>query len=92
MDYLNWHIVLNSRYKNYQITDRERRMIFRPSWRTSAWLRQARREPGSVQLVAPHLDLRAASRAWVRKEPTRRHLVRMGFVNVMVQRVPVSRR
>ena len=39
MDYLNWHIVLNSGYKDYQITARERRMIFRPSWWPSAWLR-----------------------------------------------------
>lgn len=90
VDYMNWHIVLNSEYNNYQITDREKRMIFRTSWGNSDWLSYARHNPHSVQLVVPDLDLREAARIWVRNMQTKKHLERAGFENVAVMRIPVN--
>jgi len=90
IDYMNWHMVLNSEYDNYQIPDREKRMIFRPSWRKSDWLRYARHNPHSVQLVIPELDLREATRVWVRNIQTQLHLEKVGFGNVEVRRIPVN--
>ena len=90
MDFQNWHMVLNSERDNYQLTDREKRMIFRPSWKKSDWLRYARRNPNSVQLVVPELDLRKAVRIWVRNIQTQLNLESAGFRNVEVRRIPVS--
>lgn len=90
VDYMNWHMVLNSEYNNYQITDREKRMILKPSWRKSDWLRYARHNPHSVQLVVPELDLREAARIWIRNMQTKQHLERAGFGNVEVRRMQVT--
>ena len=89
-DYMNWHMVLNSEYNNYQIADRARKMVFRPSWGKSDWLRYARRNPHSVQLVVPELDLRKTTRIWVRNIQTQLNLESVGFRNIEVRRVPVS--
>lgn len=62
MDYDQWHIVLNSAYKDYQITPYEARLIFKPSWNASDWIRKARKQPHTVQLVTPKLFLPDARR------------------------------
>lgn len=90
MDDANWHIVLNSENSNYQITNRERSMIFRPSWSTSDWLRYARKNPHSVQMVVPELDLRKAASVSVRNKTTQQYMEQHGFQNVSVVRIKVD--
>lgn len=87
MDYDYWLLVLNSGHKNYQMTDYETRLVFKPSWPTSKWLRKARKNPHSVQLVTSRLYLPGASRIWVRNRQTEGLLTSIGFENVEVKRL-----
>ena len=87
MDYVNWHLVLNSEHKDYQMTNYEKRLIFKPSWPKSRWLRRAKDDPHSVQFVTPGLYLPEAERIWVRNKPTRTLLQSMGFEKVEVKRL-----
>ncbi len=87
MDYMNWYLVLNSNYKNYQMTDYEKRLIFKPSWSKSKWLRKAKNEPHSVQLITEELYLPDVHRIWVRNRNREHLLTVMGFENVRVQRL-----
>ena len=87
MDYNYWHIALSASYKNYQMTDYEKRLIFKPSWPKSKWLKKARKNQHSVQLVTPELYLPAAERIWVRNQQTKELLTSMGFDNVESRRL-----
>jgi hypothetical protein len=87
MDYMSWHLVLNASYKNYQMTDYEKGLIFKPSWPKSKWLKKAREDPHSVQLVTSTLYLPEAGRIWVRNRQTKNYLESMGFENVEVRRL-----
>ena len=87
MDYLDWYLVLNSSHKNYQITDYEKRLIFKPSWNKAKWLRKAMIKPYSVQLVTPSLNLSNAKRIWVRNKQTKEELISKGFKNVECKRI-----
>ncbi len=82
MDYNYWHLVLNANYKNYKMTDYERRLIFKLSWTKSKWLRKAKKSPHSVQLVTQSLHLPDAKRIWVRNQQTKSLLISMGFDNI----------
>jgi len=82
MDYDYWHIVLNASYNNYQVTDYEKRLIFKPSWSKSKWLRKSKKDPHSVQLVTPKLYLPNAKRIWVRNQRTQKLLTSIGFDNI----------
>jgi hypothetical protein len=86
-DYQYWHFILNANNKNYSMTYHEKKLIFKPSWKESDWLRKARKEPHSVQLVAPKLYLPDASRIWVRNNATRSLLNKLGFQNIEVRRI-----
>lgn len=91
-DYDAWHMVLHRALTStLPPTPYESRQILKRSWPMSRWLRQARNYPGSVQVVVPHLDLRAASRIWVRNQPTRAEMERRGFQHVTVRRIPLLR-
>ena len=90
-DYQFWHIALNAKLNGYDVSDYERRLIFKPSWAESRWLKKAGEDPFSVQLVAPSLDLREAKRIWTRNNSTKRKLDGMGFANVEVKRLPCDR-
>jgi len=85
-DYDNWFLVLNSSHCDFQISDRHRRMILKPSWKPSDWLRKARKDRSSVMAVCDCLDLRKADRVWARNKPTQKALLKMGFQNVQVKR------
>ena len=87
MDYNYWHIALNASHKNYQMTDYEKRLIFKPSWPKSKWLKKARKNQHSVQLVTPELYLPGAERIWVRNQQTKELLTSMGFDNVESRRL-----
>jgi len=91
MDYMAWHIVLNSSHCNYQISEQYKRMIFKYSWPKSKWLNYAKKEPHNVQLVTKELYLPAAKQIWARNNPTKAKLEEMGFRNVEVKRIYVYR-
>jgi len=93
-DYDWWHLALNhggypldgSHLRHaVELTDWQRRLIIKPSWRPSDWLRKARREPHSVQVVVPQLDLRQADRVYCRNQKTRMLLIGMGFSEQQVE-------
>ncbi|MCK4614484.1 MAG: hypothetical protein KAU14_06750 [Thermoplasmata archaeon] len=86
-DYDYWHLVLNASYKDYQMTDYEKRLIFKPSWQKSKWLRKANKNPHSVQLITKTLYLPGAERIWVRNRQTKKLLEFRGFRNVEVKRI-----
>ena len=90
MDYDYWPIVLNSEYKNYELTDYETRLIFKPSYKKSDWLRKAGREAASVQIVTKSLHLPDAARIWVRNKKTKKLLDDKGFNNVEVRRLIIE--
>ena len=89
IDYGHWHIALNASHKNYQMTDYEKKLIFKPSWPKSKWLRRARDKPDSVQLVISKLNLVNAKRIYVRNSKTKKLLENMGFEDIEVKRMPV---
>ncbi len=89
MDYMNWHLVLNATNRDYQMTDFEKKLIFKPSWKKSDWLRYARHNPAYVQMVVPDLDLSQANSIWVRNKDTKKRVEEMGFDNVEVRRLRV---
>jgi len=90
-DYGNWHIVLNTDVDNEELSDRVCRLVLRPSWSATDWLRHASRNPCDIQMVVPSFDTRKACEVWVRNQATRRKLERMGFRNVIVKRLPVPK-
>jgi hypothetical protein len=90
-DFDMWNIlVLNSAHKEHQIPVHEKKRVFKPSWTKADWLRKARRDPDSVQLVTPKLYLPDARRIWVRNKPTKERLEEMGFENVDVRRIALE--
>jgi len=89
VDYDNWHIVLNSSDRPQEI-EKHTSSIFRPSWIKNDWISYSNRKPYSVQLIVPSLDLRTASEVLVRNKETQRDLVKLGFNNVKVARLPVN--
>lgn len=88
LDYDYWHIVLNS--TGTEITEQEKRWIFKYSWDKNKWKRKARTNPGTVQFVVPRLDLRTSKRIFCRNNRTRNLLEEMGFNNVEVKRIKVD--
>jgi hypothetical protein len=94
----HWSIVLNSvregeRPHELRVEFDDRRAeswVLHRSWRTSDWYRQARRWPGSVQAVAPLLDLASAEAVWAPNQRVARELERMGFGQVEVRRLRVE--
>ena len=88
-DFDYWHIPLGAIMNGYGVTDYEKRLTFKPSWPKSKWLRKARKNPHSVQLVASTLYLPDAKRIWVRNQQTKNQLKSMGFENVEVRRLLV---
>tara|TARA_Y100000034_G_scaffold135228_1_gene206235 strand:- start:2119 stop:2721 length:603 start_codon:yes stop_codon:yes gene_type:complete len=89
-DYDYWHIVLNSGHKDYNVSDYERRLVLKPSWSKSRWLRKARQNPGTVQCVVPELNLMKAGRVWVRNKKVKAQLNTMGYSGVEVKRILLS--
>ena len=89
-DYNDWHIALNSGYKDCQLTDYEKRLILKPSWSRSKWLSHAKNHPHSVQLVTKSLDLSNADRIWVRNIKTKTILEQIGFKNIEVKRLLIK--
>lgn len=92
VDYVYWHLVLNSGYNDYKISSFEKRLIFKYSYSSKDWLRKATRDPHSVQLVVPSLDLTKANGIFVRSEKTKQEVLKRGFNNpVESRRITVYR-
>ena len=89
-DYDYWHLVLCASHKNYQMTNYEERLIFKPSWSKSKWLREAIKNPHSIQLITNCLDLRKSKRVWCRNKETKKYLEGLGFRNVEVKIMKVD--
>ena len=89
-DFDYWHIPLNSIMNGYEVTDYERRLTLKPSWPKSKWLRKAKKDPYSVQLVTSTLYLPDAKRVWVKNKQTKIQLESMGFENVEVKRLLIN--
>lgn len=93
VDYQWWNLVISSGHVDYQMTDDEKSLIFKPSWRKSDWLREATKERDPekeshwVDLVTPTLYLPDAKRIWVRNNQTKKQLETMGFENTEVRRL-----
>lgn len=62
----------------------------RCSWSQTDWVRQARRHPGSVQAVAPMLDLAGADDVWAPSKRVAHVLAEFGFDQVTVRRLRVA--
>lgn len=94
MDFEHWHIAINAALndRGEEVTSYEKRLMFKPSWPGSRWLRKARKDPGSVQLVTPRLFLPEAGRIWVRNRKTKQVLEEMGFQHIEVKRLKVPSR
>lgn len=87
MDYDHWHLVLNAGYKQYNMNEYERRLVFKPSWPASQWIRKAKKNQHTVQLVTRQLYLPDAQRILVRNEKTKKTLRLMDFENIEAKRL-----
>ncbi|MEI7649783.1 MAG: hypothetical protein WCJ47_08790 [Methanomicrobiales archaeon] len=90
MDFMSWHIALNACMNGKSVTPAEQRMIFKPSWTRSHWIRAALTGTHSVQIIAPELPLQIVKRGYVRNIKTRQLLNRMGFSEIKVRRLKVD--
>jgi len=88
-DFDAWHIVLGGNPE--KVTEYQKKLIFKYSYKKSDWLRKARREPGYVQLVTPSLNLPDSDRIWVRNKKTKQYLEEMGLENIEVKSIKVLR-
>ncbi|MBT5022563.1 hypothetical protein HOK51_02235 [Candidatus Woesearchaeota archaeon] len=85
LDYDRWVRVLNSSYNGYNISNYYTRIILKPSWPKSKWLRKARNNPHSVMFVTNKLELDKSDRIWVRNKSTKKILEKRGFDKNIVQ-------
>lgn len=90
MDYDSWHIAINATINGRQVSTRDRKMIFKPSWMRSRWLHAAKNSL-AVDLLTPDLPLENAAGVLVRNRATQNLMEEMGFRNVEVARFPVDR-
>ncbi len=90
LDYQDWFLVLNGSYRNYQLTEREKKSLFKKSFSKADWLRKARLQPHSVMYVAPNLDLTKADHVSVRNKQSKNLMEHLGFTNVNIVRIKVS--
>ena len=90
MDFMSWHIALNACMNGRTVSNAEKKMIFKPSWTKSRWIRASLHETHRVQLVTQELPLDTALKVRVRNSTTRHLLEGMGFRNVTTLRTPVD--
>lgn len=81
-DYSAWHLPLSDPGSTNREEEAE---IMAPGRSSALWLQKARRKPGSVQAHCPSLDLTSADRIWCRSQEAKRHLVRLGFAEPIVE-------
>lgn len=89
MDYDYWHIALNACMNGHPVSPKEKRLIFKPSWPASRWVRAALQGTNFVQRVTPMLTPVNAVQVTVRNMSAVHYLSAMGFSDVSVARIPV---
>jgi len=82
-----WDIIIARMRRDVIPTKANEKSLFKPSWSDADWLAYADKKPLGVQMVVPSLDLSRADAVWVRNGATKRHLEKMGFGNVTIQRL-----
>ncbi len=88
MDFREWECTLNTDYKNYQLSEYEKKLLFKFSWNKKKWIEKSKKN--SVQFVVRDLDLRNAEKIWVRNQKTKKILEEMHFSNIEIKRIPVN--
>lgn len=98
-DYDAWHLILNSNYYSEapphyrlrEISEYVGRLVLKPSWKPSDWLRAAARDR-EVQGHVETLNLAAANLIWCRNKATKRVLADRGFdaEKIEVKRLPAN--
>ncbi len=87
-DYDNWHIILNSviypsdgLHPPYlsEISDHVSRLVLKPSWKPSDWLRAVRNGTTNVQAHVETLNLAEADVIWCRSQSSKRELIKRDF-------------
>lgn len=88
-DWMYWsNVILNSFIPDHDISERDKKHLFKYSWPNSRWIREAKKDPLSVQLVVPKLDLTTADLISVRNNKTKTLLERRGFTQpIEVRRI-----
>jgi hypothetical protein len=89
-DYQWWNIVLTEVLCQREVGKGLHRRLFKYSWDEAKWLRHARRDSHFVQMLASELDLAQAEFIWVRNKRTQEALLKQGFKNVAVKRLPLE--
>lgn len=101
LDYMNWHIPLNSLIEQHgdphrlavQLRSRgDQAAVLKRSWPASRWLRYARQNPHCVQAAVPELNLAAADEIWVPNQRIAHALHQQGFPpeRITVRRLTVT--
>lgn len=86
-DYDIWNVILSmSKEPESKLVQ----SLLKPSWIKNDWITKANKEPESVQVLVPKLDLSLANSVMVRNEKTKRELEKMGFKNVLVARLKLE--
>ena len=89
IDYESWHFAINACTNGRTVSTSEMKMILKPSWTSSRWLRAAKKTH-AVDLLLPELPLDKSVQIRVRNGETQKHMGMMGFRNVEVARIPVD--
>jgi hypothetical protein len=91
-DAMIWgNVILNS-YPDYDIPLYLKRHLFKYSWSTTKWIKEARKDPMSAELVVPRLNLASANLISVRNNNTRKELQKRGFTQpIEIRRIPTHR-
>lgn len=89
-DYMWWNIVLTEVTCDREVEPVLHRRLFKPSWNPAKWRSLARKNGHAVQVVCPALDLSQAKFVYVRNRATQQALLKQGFENVLVKRIPVE--
>jgi len=85
-----WCIVLNDCLNSNHVDKQTQRCLFKASRSKSKWLNQAKKNPGSVELIVPFLDLSRATTIWVRNQKTKKVVETLGFCDVQVKRIHIK--
>jgi hypothetical protein len=87
LDYMYWLFIMNSTTSNRKVDSLDEKYTLKRSWTKSKWLKKAKKDPHSVQMVTSSLYLPDAKGVYVRNKQTKKTLEEMGFENVEVRRI-----
>jgi hypothetical protein len=91
MDYMSWHIAINACTNGRSVSKSETKMILKPSWTDSRWLRAAAKQTHTIDLLVRELPINTAAGVWVRNRATQKVMEQKGFKNVEVARIRIEK-